>query len=277
MALAVALATLAALGSPAAANPEPTPVVVGIVLREVGPAFAVIQDPATSKAGFYGIGSPIGAALVAEILADRVILVSGDQRTLLRLATPVGPAPARPSDGPERLELPDRRPKARVSGLTVEAPSPYARIAAVSVPARGATTDGGERSATPAGIAGPAGGPASSGTQGCGNASLAFTGHLQDGTSLSASRFSAASLRDLRISVTYENASCAQRQRIELRAPDGSLYQRLSGGVAPVTETLIPVGGTWITSHSLLGDWRVDVYVDLETAPIVSRAFVLAR
>jgi hypothetical protein len=127
------------------------------------------------------------------------------------------------------------------------------------------------------GSAGQAGGPAgsSAGTQNGLSAALTLTGHLHNGSSLQGDQFSATSLRDLLISTTYSNVSGTHKQRLELYAPDGSLYQKLSGAVAPSTQALIPVGGTWITEHSLFGDWRVDVYVDRETTPITSHAFTL--
>jgi hypothetical protein len=37
----------------------------------------------------------------------------------------------------------------------------------------------------------------------------------------------------------------------------------------------LPVGGTWISEHSLFGDWGVDVYLDRDRAPILSRGFTL--
>jgi hypothetical protein len=45
--------------------------------------------------------------------------------------------------------------------------------------------------------------------------------------------------------------------------------------VASTTQTLVPVGGTWITEHSLFGDWRVDVFVDRETTPAATQRFTL--
>jgi hypothetical protein len=127
------------------------------------------------------------------------------------------------------------------------------------------------------GSAGQAGGPAgsSAGTQAGLSTTLTLTGHLHNGSSQQGDQFSTTSLRDLLISTTYSNVSGTHKQRLELYAPDGSLYQKLSGAVAPSTQALIPVGGTWITEHSLFGDWRVDVYVDRETTPITSRAFTL--
>ena len=282
--LATTLAALVALGAPTvAANPEPAPIVVGIVLREVGPAFAVIQDPATSKAGFYGIGASIGGAVVTEILADRVVLSSGEQRTQLRLATSGGSMSPN-SGGAVAVSpvTPSRRQTARTSGAAVEPPpSPYAGIATVTAAAGGSTADSAASggSQAPVGIAGQAGGPAvgSSGTQAGVGATLTVTGQLHNGSSLQSDQFSATSLRDLLFSMTYTGVSGSHRQRLELYAPDGSLYQRLSGAVAPTTQSLLPVGGTWITEHSLFGGWRVDLYLDRETSPIASHTFTLTN
>jgi len=279
--LAVALFALLAIaprGAPASA--EPGPIVVGIVLRDVDPAFAVILDPVTSKPGFYGVGARVGAAVITEILADRVIIVSGDQQTHLRLATLVS-GPARiASDATARRDeaLGARRPSISSATAVEPPPSPYSNIATVT--AAGASTGGTGASGGsegPMGIAAPAGGPtgSSAGTQNGLSATLTLTGHLHNGSSQQGDQFSTTSLRDLLISMTYSNVSGTHRQRLELYAPDGSLYQKLSGPVAPSTNALIPVGGTWITEHSLFGDWRVDVYVDRETTPITSHAFTL--
>jgi len=275
-----ALITIAPRPSPA--STEPGPIVVGIVLRDVGPNFAVILDPVTSKPGFYGVGARVGAAVITEILADRVIIVAGDQQTHLRLATLVSSGPARTASDTtaRRDEAPGARRPSAASATAVEPPpSPYSNIATVTAAAgastRGTGASGGSES--PAGIAGQAGGPAgsSAGMQNGLSAALTLTGHLHNGSSLQGDQFSTTSLRDLLISTTYSNVSGSHRQRLELYAPDGSLYQKLSGAVAPSTQTLIPVGGTWITEHSLFGDWRVDVYVDRETTPITSHAFTL--
>jgi hypothetical protein len=279
--LATALIALGALGaSPVGASPEPTPIVVGIVLREAGTPFAVIQDPATSKAGFYGIGARIGGARVTEILADRVILETGDQRTQLRLATSAAsPSIGAAGQAPLTSLAPAPRPTPRTGGPADEpSPSPYARIASVSA-AAGSTggSDGGAGGGPAMGIAGQTGGPAvgTSGTQGGMSVTMTVTGHLHNGSSLQAAEFSATTLRDLLVAMTYSNVSGSHRQRLEFYAPDGSLYQRLSGAVAPSTQTLLPVGGTWITQHALLGGWRVDLYLDRETSPIASHGFTL--
>ena len=275
-----ALITIAPPGAPASTGAGP--IVVGIVLRDVGPAFAVILDPVTSKPGFYGVGARVGAAVITKILADRVIIVSGDQQTHLRLATLVSSAPARIASDTtgRRDEAPGaRRPSASSATAVEPPPSPYSNIATVTA-AAGASTGGTVASGGSEGLTGgvgQAGGPAGSsgGTQNGLSAALTLTGHLHNGSSQQGDQFSATSLRDLLIATTYSNVAGAHRQRLELYAPDGSLYQKLSGAVAPSTQALIPVGGTWITEHSLFGGWRVDVYVDRETTPIASQAFTL--
>jgi hypothetical protein len=273
-----ALMTIAS--SPAPASPESGPIVVGIILPDFGPAFAVILDAATSKPRFYHVGAAIGAAVITRILADRVIILSGDRQTHLRLATPVSLGPDRtPSDTTARRDeaLGARRPSASSAMAVEPPPGPYSNIATA---AAGASTGGTVASGGSEGLGGgggQAGGPAgsSAGTQSGLSAALTLTGHLHNGSSQQADQFSTTSLRDLLISMTYSNVSGSHRQRLELYAPDGSLYQKISGAVAASTQALIPVGGTWITEHSLFGDWRVDVYVDRETTPIASHAFTL--
>jgi hypothetical protein len=278
-ALLSALTLLVLGGGPASA--EPGPVVVGIVIREVGRTFAIIRDPATSKPGFYEVGARVGAAVVTEILADRVVLDTGGQQTQLRLAASASTVGS-PSLGilpTVRNEAPVDRRAARTSFPEAQE-SPYGRIAAVVATAGGLTSGSnaapGGSSSDMGGVGAP-GGPAASseGTQNGVTAALTLTGRLHDGRSQQAEEFSTTSLRDLLIAMTYTNAADLHQQRIELYAPDGSLYQRLSGSIAPRTQTLVPVGGTWITEHSLLGGWRIDVFVDRETSPIVSQAFTL--
>jgi hypothetical protein len=282
--LAAALSALVAIAAPGrASGAPPAPIVVGIVLREGGPAFAMIQDPVTSTTGFYRVGARIGSAVVKEILADRVILVAGDQHTQLRLATPVssanGPTPT-VAPTPRTEPSGPGRAAATASTRGAEPPaSPYGNIATVTASA-GSSMAGGPTGGGSAGLGGGASQTGAAGAGGAGTqkglrAALMVTGHLHDGSSRQGAEFTTTSLRDLLISMTYSNVTDTHRQRVELYAPDGSLYQKLSGVVAPSTQTLVPVGGTWITQHSLFGAWRVDVYVDRETTPIVSEAFTL--
>jgi hypothetical protein len=40
-------------------------------------------------------------------------------------------------------------------------------------------------------------------------------------------------------------------------------------------ETLLPVGGTWITEYSLVGSWQIDLYLDNSRTPVASKTFQL--
>jgi hypothetical protein len=120
-------------------------------------------------------------------------------------------------------------------------------------------------------------------------ATLQIVGLTNAGTSQQGTSFSLATLRDLRI-IAWWNVAGAHVQRLELRAPDGSLYQRLTrpfntrtsvvqkrGAHQPgvAVETLLPVGGTWITEYSLVGSWQIDLYLDNSRTPVASKSFQL--
>lgn len=87
-------------------------------------------------------------------------------------------------------------------------------------------------------------------------------------------------LRNLKI-VVWWTVRGAHTQRIHLRAPDGSLYQRLvrpfDTATSVVTnygtpvEVVLPVGGTWMTEYSLVGDWQIQVYLDDSRKPAATR------
>jgi hypothetical protein len=96
-------------------------------------------------------------------------------------------------------------------------------------------------------------------------------------------------VRDLKI-IVWWNVAGSHTQRLELRSPDGALYQRLSAafdadrvryehrGKTPTyipVETLLPVAGTWITDYSLFGAWTVQVYLDGATTPLASATFFI--
>lgn len=115
-----------------------------------------------------------------------------------------------------------------------------------------------------------------------------FLGLLHDQRVVRGHEFGTNSLRDLLVVVEYRGLSGIHLQRVEFYAPDGSLYQRvdrevrLASGRTPAgranrVEVRLPVGGTWITQNSLLGTWRVEVYLDSETAPATRGAFVLTH
>jgi hypothetical protein len=153
--------------------------------------------------------------------------------------------------------------------------------------------------ATPRGYMPPLAGPE-------GPVRISFEGLLHTGKALpGGGHFSAAALRDLLILVEYRDLAPGRHtQRLHLYGPDGALYQQFSTafavegagarpraeappahgtahrdhfgspGIVPV-ETRLPVGGTWITQHSLYGTWRVEVYLDQARTPTVYRNLVL--
>ncbi len=108
------------------------------------------------------------------------------------------------------------------------------------------------------------------------SATLQFISVNNDGSSTGGVQFSGDLVRALRILVGWQNLSGTHSQRLELSAPDGSLYQQFSTQFTgtPV-ETRLPVSGTWITQNSLFGAWRVDVFLDDGGMPITSGALLL--
>jgi hypothetical protein len=111
-----------------------------------------------------------------------------------------------------------------------------------------------------------------------------FVGLTQDQQLLERNDFGAQTLREVKINVWW-NVAGAQTQRLELFAPDGTLYRRFSAAfdadALPRTQgrvlvqTPLPVGGTWITEYSLFGGWRVDVYLASQSQPVTSASFTL--
>jgi hypothetical protein len=112
---------------------------------------------------------------------------------------------------------------------------------------------------------------------------------LNSGVTSETGEYSLRRLRDLRI-VGWWNVPGAHVQRIELRAPDGSLYQRLTqpfttNNAPHVTgdgrlrgtavRTLLPVGGTWIAEYSLVGTWEIHLFMDSSRTPIATHSIVL--
>jgi len=113
-------------------------------------------------------------------------------------------------------------------------------------------------------------------------AQVEFVGVLLDGGQRAGDSFSARELDDLKILVDWKSLFQNHAQRIDLIAPDGSLYQSLSrlvtaADVGAPAETRVPVNGSWITRHGLYGSWCVEVFIDQESAPVVSSRLVIAR
>jgi hypothetical protein len=111
-------------------------------------------------------------------------------------------------------------------------------------------------------------------------AAVEFVGVMQDLTLLKRNDFVADLVRQLKI-IVYWKVSGSHAQRLELFTPEGVLYRRIAtdftgtgvtGAGTPV-ETVLPVGGSWITEHALFGGWRVDVFLDGQ--PATTASFVL--
>ncbi|OGL03098.1 MAG: hypothetical protein A3E31_02325 [Candidatus Rokubacteria bacterium RIFCSPHIGHO2_12_FULL_73_22] len=121
--------------------------------------------------------------------------------------------------------------------------------------------------------------PAASAAEQSTSASISLVGDLHDGLTRTGSSFQFASLRDLRILVDWTSLpGAANVQRVEVRGPDGNLYQRFTTPIAAThMETRLPVGGTWITQHELVGAWRVQVYLNKDASPVTTQSFQLSR
>lgn len=116
--------------------------------------------------------------------------------------------------------------------------------------------------------------------QGFAEAHVSFVGVLNDGHNRVGEQFPGGGVRELRIVVDWTEVERAHQQRLELYAPDGSLYQRLAtsftGARRPVSVTTrLPVSGTSIVDSSLFGEWCAEVYLDDEDAPIARHRFFL--
>jgi len=91
------------------------------------------------------------------------------------------------------------------------------------------------------------------------------------GSCTPATSFSVASLRDLVISVNWENLSAGNHtQMLEIMQPDGGLYQAttssfLVGNASQsslTTTRSLPVAGAWISQRRITGEWSVRVSLD---------------
>lgn len=255
---------------------------VGMVLRQVGPSFAVIHDPLTGKTEFYPLGAAVKGARLSRILSDRIVLTEGNTRLVLRL----GVAGARPAGGADESAASSSADRAHAEGprgrsLTLAAAQGADRTRAASHIVRPAgRKDGSETGGAATGGDGGTSDTESSANGASGpSAQLRISGLHHDGAVKVQSQFTANDLRDLHLDVDYAQVSGSHRQRLELYGPDGMLYQRrfldMSVTAGQPIQTRIPVGGTWITDHSLFGNWRVLVYLDSSQTPIATGAFAL--
>ena len=92
-----------------------------------------------------------------------------------------------------------------------------------------------------------------------------------EGACTPATSFSVASLRDLVISVNWENLSAGNHtQMLEVLQPGGGLYQAsqssfLVSGASQNSLTMtrtLPVAGAWISQRRMTGEWSVRVSLD---------------
>jgi hypothetical protein len=108
-------------------------------------------------------------------------------------------------------------------------------------------------------------------------ADVEFIGMLGNGRERHGEQFPGGQLNDLKVLVQWQNLFGRHQQRLDIIAPDGSLYQSLPSPLtarAPV-ETLLPVKGTWITHYGLYGAWCIEVFLDQEDKPVTSRRLVI--
>jgi hypothetical protein len=115
----------------------------------------------------------------------------------------------------------------------------------------------------------------------------------------------AATARDLYLYVYWRHLSGDHTMTLLIYGPDQNLYEQrvlpiATGGsssrrhvhgvegavdVQPtrafgtyaVSTAQLPVAGTWITGHRLLGTWRVDVLLDDAVTPVVSSTFAITE
>ena len=165
-----------------------------------------------------------------------------------------------------------------------EAPWPQARTTQPGVVAAARGMPGGNPSAAAI--------PSASSSGAAGSEPLVaieFIGVSFGGAAMPRDDFSVGVLRDLRIRVWWNVPGPGHVQKMELIAPDGSTYQQFAAVIedssrgrssrrgGALVETVLPVAGTWITEHTLLGTWGVNVYLDNAPTPAATAPFLINR
>ena len=99
----------------------------------------------------------------------------------------------------------------------------------------------------------------------------------------SVNTFQAKGLRDLFVFVAWRGVQGQHEQALQFILPDGNVYQRvavrfdtattLTSRGEPVVVQVLPVAGTFITQHSLLGTWAVEA--NLDGRPVTRASFTL--
>jgi hypothetical protein len=110
-------------------------------------------------------------------------------------------------------------------------------------------------------------------------ADFVFTAVLRDGGRHDRGRyFEFGAVQDLLIEVRWASLHVSARQRLELYAPDGHLYQMITTTLSARAEpsmVRVPVSGSWITSATLTGTWCAKVFLDDELHPAAADDFEL--
>jgi len=261
---------------------------LGMVVRQGGSSFAIIQDPVTGKTEFVSLGGDVKGARLTRILSDRIVLTQGNVQLVFRLGVSGG-RPLRDAEGTTISSSGEHSQPAGSRGRPLSLASAVSERDASGPPPSHIVSPGGRPKEEPrSGSGSDARGSQEGGSSplnsdslsGSPSAQLRISGLHHNGVLQELTQFVTANLRDLHFDVDYSQVSGSHRQRIELFSPDGTLYQRRFRDVEitagqPVN-TRVPVGGTWITEHALFGNWRVAVYLDASQTPIASGAFILS-
>jgi len=241
-------------------------------------------------AAAYGVqGSAGGGGKVARRAAEPEVVIP--ER---RAAMPVGearpwvaPGGSTAVDDDEAVDTPDTEPTT-VFGIPLptwldEMIGRRRSSIAAGTPAASTQTPATTAAAPPSATAGATGckhepAPHPQGV----TAEVDFVGVLLSGAQREGDRFTGAELDDLKILVEWQSLLDNHAQRVDLIAPDGTLYQSLSrlvtaGDNGGQVETRVPVNGTWITRYGLYGSWCVEVFLDEESAPVASSRVVIAK
>ena len=155
-----------------------------------------------------------------------------------------------------------RSPRSIVGALLVVATS----VAGAVGPAQAAHTDNGCHAAKP-GAHDP-------------KAQIEFVASRADKKpgKLRSKTFEYGKVRDLMIEVRWERLKEPARQRVELYAPSGNLYQMFTNSLPAHPEMIVltvPVKGSPITAATLAGTWCVKVFVDNDLDPVAAEDFEL--
>lgn len=110
-------------------------------------------------------------------------------------------------------------------------------------------------------------------------ARLQFSATVRGQTEIARGKhFDYGKVRHLFIEVSWERFKLPARQRLELYAPDGRLYQtfvrQLPSQPEPVVLT-VPVAGTQIFESTLSGTWCAKIFLDDDLEPVAADDFEL--